>query len=139
MDLAPQLIFIPVLAHLFLVFGLYIKLGIEKSKAVKAGQVNRADAALDPSAWPESVLKVSNNINNQFQVPVLFYALALMIFVTDNTTSLIIVYMGLFVLTRYVHAYIHVTSNYVPYRLKAFTIGTVSLLVLSIWLFSVIL
>ena len=134
MNLDPQSIFLPVLAHLFLVFGLYIKLGIEKSKAVKAGQVDRSAAALDPRAWPESVLKISNSIDNQFQIPVIFYALTFMAFLTNKASSLVIICMGVFVFTRYIHAYIHVTSNYVPHRLKAFLVGALLLLSLSIWL-----
>ncbi len=139
MNLDPQLIFLPVLAHLFLIFGLYIKLGIEKSKAVKAGQVDRTIASLDTRAWPTSVIKVSNNIDNQFQIPMIFYALTFMAFMTNNATSVVIICMGIFVLTRYVHAYIHVTSNYVPHRFRAFTMGTLLLLALTIWLFIALL
>ena len=42
-----DLIFLPVLAHVVLIFMLYIYLGMVKSRAVKAGNVDRKDAALN--------------------------------------------------------------------------------------------
>jgi len=127
------LIFLPLLAHLLLVFALFIKLGIEKSKAVDARQVDRAAAALDKRAWPDAVMKVSNNIDNQFQVPMLFYALTFVAYLTQHTSALMIGLLGLFVVSRYVHAYIHITSNYVPHRFRAFLAGILLLLALTVW------
>ena len=71
-------IFWPVLAQVFLTLAMFIFLGARKARAVKAGQVNRKQAALDNRVWPEDVLKVANNIANQFEVPVLFYVPARM-------------------------------------------------------------
>jgi len=121
------------LAHVFLIFFLYIKLGVQKSAAVKAGFVDRSKAALDNRVWPENVLKVSNNIDNQFQIPMLFYALSFTLFLTNAVNLFVLVMMAVFVITRYVHSYIHVTSNYVPHRFKVFTLGTLLLLGIAIW------
>lgn len=129
-----ELIFLPVLAHIFLVFMLYIALGRVKTKAVKAGQVDRQVASLNPKAWPEYVLKVSNNLDNQFASPVLFYVLSMIYYVTNHINGILISIMGLYVLSRYLHTYVHITSNYVPHRYKLFVAGLLILLVLSIWL-----
>jgi hypothetical protein len=43
--------------------------------AVKAGEVRLKDIALDSSRWPERLRKLANNYQNQFELPVLFYAL----------------------------------------------------------------
>ena len=129
-----ELIFLPVLAHIFLVFMLYIALGKVKTKAVKAGKVDRQVASLNPKAWPEYVLKVSNNLDNQFASPILFYVLSMIYYVTDNLNGILISVMGLYVFSRYLHTYVHITSNYVPHRYKLFVAGLLILLVLSIWL-----
>lgn len=134
MTTEPSLIFIPLLFHVLLVFGLYIKLGMEKGKAVSAKRVDRAAAALDNRAWPEAVLKVSNNIDNQFQIPMLFYALTFVAYLTEQTNAVMITLLGVFVASRYIHAYIHINSNYVPYRFRAFTAGTLLLLGITLWL-----
>ena len=129
-----DLIFVPVLAHMVLIFMLYIYLGIVKSRAVKEGSVDRRKAALNSKAWPESVVKVSNNLANQFESPILFYMLSIIYAITNNVSGVIIMLMSLYVLSRHIHAYIHVTTNYVPYRFKCFLFGVVILLGLTLWL-----
>lgn len=129
-----DLIFLPVLAHVALVFMLYIYLGIVKSRAVKEGSVDRKKAALDPKAWPVSVVKVLNNLGNQFESPVIFYIISIIYYLTNNVDSFLISIMSIYVLTRYMHTYIHVTSNFVPHRFKLFLAGVLILLALMIWL-----
>lgn len=126
------MIFAPVFAHFILVFGLLIKLGMEKSRAVKAGEVDRAKAALDNKAWPESVVRVSNCIGNQFQLPVIFYTMTMIGFLSGQTGPSVVLLSFLFVISRYVHAYIHVSSNFVPYRFRAFLVGALILLLLTV-------
>ncbi len=55
-------VFWPVLAQIFLTLAMFIMLGVRKAKAVKAGKVNRQQAALDNRVWPEDVVNFSNNI-----------------------------------------------------------------------------
>jgi len=129
-----EYIFLPVLAHMLLTFILYIYLGNVKSRAVREGSVDRNAASLKPKAWPDFVLKVSNNLDNQFDSPILFYMLSVVYYLTGNVNSILLLIMVAYVFTRYIHAYIHVTSNYVPYRYKSFVIGLLALLVLTIWL-----
>jgi hypothetical protein len=129
-----DLIFLPVLAHVILVFMLYIYLGMVKSTAVKAGNVDRKDAALNANAWPKPVMKVINNLNNQFESPVIFYIISIIFYLTNNVDGILLSIMSLYVLTRYMHAYVHVTSNYVPYRFKLFLVGVLILLGLTLWL-----
>lgn len=128
-----QLIFIPVLLQMLLVFALFIRLGIVKSRAIKSGGVDRNKTALDTKAWPENVVKTSNNIANQFETPILFYILSLVIYLTQSTTSLVLGFTFTYVISRYLHAYIHVTSNTVPYRFKAFLFGVLILIGLTVW------
>jgi hypothetical protein len=53
-----------VLAQVSLTLMMFTILGKRKSKAVKAGEVNRQQAVLNNRVWPESVVKVSTNIAN---------------------------------------------------------------------------
>jgi len=129
-----DLIFLPVLAHILLIFMVYIYLGRVKTRAVKEGHVDRHKASLNPKAWPEYVVKVSNNLDNQFESPILFYMLSVIYYLTNHVNSMLVLIMGIYVLSRYMHAYVHVTSNYVPSRYKFFLIGLLTLLVLTLWL-----
>lgn len=113
----------PVLAQIFLTLIMLIMLGVRKAKAVDAGKVNRKQAALNNREWPEDVVKVSNNIANQFEVPVLFYILCLVLYSTDGVGLVAVVLAWLFTLSRFAHAYVHIGSNYVPIRLRLFLVG----------------
>jgi hypothetical protein len=129
-----DLIFLPVLAHILLIFMVYIYLGRVKTRAVKEGLVDRKEAALNPKVWPEYVVKVSNNLDNQFESPILFYMLSVIYYLTNNVNSILLLIMGIYALSRYMHAYVHMTSNYVPYRYKFFVTGLLLLLGLTLWL-----
>ena len=130
-------IFWPVLAQIFLTLIMFIMLGVRKAKAVKAGEVNRKQAALNNREWTEDVIKVSNNIANQFEVPVLFYVLCLVLYNINAVGMLAIVLAWLFTLSRYAHAYVHIGSNYVPMRLRLFLLGclvVIAMLILVAWI-----
>jgi hypothetical protein len=126
----------PVLAQVFLTLMMLIILGVRKTKAVKAGEVNRQQAALSNRVWPEDVIKVSNNIANQFEVPVLFYVLCLVLYSINAVDIVAVVLAWLFVLSRFAHAYVHLGSNYVPVRFRLFLVGClvmIAMLVLVVW------
>jgi|SRR5690554_633811 hypothetical protein len=125
-------IFWPLLAQVFLTLIMFIMLGVRKAAAVKAGKVNRQQAAIDNRVWPKDVVKVSNNIANQFEAPVLFYVLCLVLYSINASAIVAIVLAWLFVLSRYAHAWVHVGSNYVPMRLRLFLFGCVVLLAMLI-------
>ena len=134
-----NLIFLPALIQVFLTLGLYIYLARVKSEAVKLGQVNQARRALYDDAWPERVLQVNNCIRNQFEVPVLFYALIFIIWSVDAVSIYIQILAWLFVLSRILHALIHTGSNYVPSRRKVFSFGCLLLTALALFAGSSIL
>ena len=78
----------------------------------------------------------SNALANQFQLPVVFYALCLMLASINAVSTLALVLCWAYVVMRWVHAYVHVTSNYVPTRMRVFIGSSVVLLVLfglSVW------
>jgi hypothetical protein len=124
----------PLIVQISLTFWVFILLGIRKGKALKAGGVDRQKTALNNTAWPEDVVKVSNNIANQFQTPVLFYALCLAFMSINGVTQFVLGLASLYSLSRLIHAYVHVGSNYVPMRLRSFMIGILILMAMTITL-----
>lgn len=128
-------IFLPVLAQVFLTLAMYVLLAVRKGRALKEGAVDLRAAALDNKAWPEDVVKVSNNIANQFESPILFYVLCL-VFYGIGVDLLVLTLAWVYALSRYVHAYAHVGRNYVPVRLRIFQVGfaiLLAMLVLAAW------
>ncbi|MFA6444542.1 MAG: MAPEG family protein, partial [Sterolibacterium sp.] len=93
--------------------------------------VDTARRALHDDAWPESVMKINNNIRNQFELPILFYVLTIVLWQLKETGALAQSLAWLFVASRCVHAYIHTGSNYVPARRKVFMFGCVVVMAMA--------
>ncbi len=127
--MATHLIYWPVLAQLLLPILVLLLNGKRKSANVKSGQFDREKAAMDNEAWSRPVVLTSKNLANQFQLPVIFYVLCLILAGIGAVTIVTLVVAWVFVATRYVHAYVHVSNNYVPARLRAFLLGALSLFV----------
>lgn len=125
------LILLPVVVQIILTLVMFIFLAVRKAKAIKAGEADTRKTALNNDAWPDYVLKVSNNIRNQFQTPVLFYILVFAFLATNSVTLTVLVLACIYALSRIFHAYVHIGSNYVPLRLRLFLVGSFALFALT--------
>ena len=116
------------LAQVLLTVGVYLALLQRKRRAFAAGTVDRARQALHADAWPEPVQQVNNNLRNQFELPVLFYVLVLLVLQIGRPGIAAVVLAWLFVVLRLVHAWVHIGSNRVPLRRNVFALGVVAVL-----------
>ncbi|PKA40970.1 MAPEG family protein [Rhizobium sullae] len=125
--------FWPIIAHVALVYGLFILLSVRRRKAVQAGKARLSDYRENRSEPPESLF-VKNSIANQFELPVLFYVCCILLYITeaDNLAALVLAWS--FVALRYAHAFVHVTSNRMRFRSPLFAAGYVVLAVMWAWL-----
>lgn len=131
-------IFFPVLLQIGLTFWLYLYLAIAKSRAVKLGQVNEERRGLHDDAWPDRVLQINNCIRNQFELPVLFYLLIVILWCTQGITMPIHILAWSFVSIRIFHAVVHTGSNYVPLRRRLFMFGCVLLIAITLFAFNAV-
>lgn len=127
-----DLIFIPLLVNMLLTFYVYIRLLILKKRAVQSGDVDEQRRSLFQDAWPDYVLKTSNNIQNQFESPVLFYGLTFILWSANLVSPLTLGLCWFYVFTRIAHAYVHTGSNFIPLRKNIFAVGMLTLLALII-------
>lgn len=137
-DVNRDLIFVPVLAQIALTLAVYVVLIKAKVRAIRAGECDQARRPLYDDAFPEYVLKINNNLRNQFELPVLFYVLAFALWALDAVGILALSVASLFVASRILHAWIHCTSNIVAQRRRVFTVGwwlVVAMLALAAWEF----
>ncbi|MGJ9420040.1 MAPEG family protein [Massilia sp. CMS3.1] len=130
-----HLIFGPLLAQMLLTLGMFGLLAARKAQSVRLKKVDLKQAALDHSEWPAEVVKVSNNIANQFETPILFYIVCLALFQLNAVSAAVLMLAWLYVATRCVHGFVHVRSNLVPIRLRAFSAGLLILFVLMLVIF----
>ncbi|TGP27009.1 MULTISPECIES: MAPEG family protein [unclassified Mesorhizobium] len=125
-------IFWPMLAHVLLVYIVYLVMLKRRYLAVKSGEAKISQYKVR-STEPVLSVTVANNLINQFELPVLFHVLCLALFVTNGVNYLTLALMWLFVVTRYVHAWVHVTRNYMLHRSRAFYFAAGVLLIAWIW------
>jgi len=125
-----QAVLLPVFVQVALTFVLLYWQGYVRVGHTRRCEVKIRDIALRQANWPERATKIGNAFQNQFEIPVLFYVLVAYALLTRKADLVFVVLSWIFVLSRLVHAYIHTTSNRVSRRFFAYSVGTVTLLVM---------
>jgi hypothetical protein len=125
-----QAILLPLFVHVALVFALIFWTGHLRIGALRRKETRVDDIALGQPAWPPRALQAANCFNNQFQLPVLFYVLTGFVLVLHHADLVFVVLAWVFVLSRFAHAWVFVTSNRVPARFYLYLVGAVVLLVM---------
>ena len=126
-------IFLPMIAHVALVYGLYALLLRRRIAMVKAGKADIASFR-ELRDEPAESRMVRNNLANQFELPVLFHICCIAMFIAEADSEIANILAWLFVASRYVHAYVHVTSNRLRWRQRAFMAGYGLLGLMWLWL-----
>ncbi|KKC39713.1 hypothetical protein WH87_06085 [Devosia epidermidihirudinis] len=130
--LVTKLLILAVAAQVMLSIVLLLWLGRERVPRVMSGEIAAEDIAVDRTAYPLKARLLSNNFDNQFQLPVLFYVVALLALWSGGTNWVEVILAWLFVALRFGHTAIHVTTNRLDSRFAVFTAGLAVLGVL--WL-----
>ncbi len=123
-------VLLPVFVQVALTFFLLFRMGFLRVNAIRAGEARIKDIALGQSNWPEKPTQLANSYANQFQIPVLFIALAALALPLQKTDLLFVILSWVFIALRLAHAYVHITSNYVPHRFKIFVAGVMVLMLM---------
>ena len=120
-------------AALFLtVMGMFL-LGLRRRQAVMTGNA-KVSQFRENRDEPAESLFVRNALENQFELPLLFYAVCLALQASGAVGALTLGLAWVFAVSRYVHTFIHVTSNRIRYRQPAFTVGFLALIALWVLL-----
>jgi hypothetical protein len=123
-------VLLPLFVQVALTFGLLVWGGVMRVSVLRRGEVRVKDIALREPNWPPRLLQVQNAFLNQTEVPVLFYILTILAWLTRLADLVFVVMAWLFVLLRLAHAYVHVTDNTVARRGLLFITGTTVLMIM---------
>ena len=96
---------------------------IQKSK-LNPNQVTAAELA---RISPPAVSNPSDNLKNLFEIPTLFYAAMLYLYVTNKVDETYLIAAWVFVALRALHSAIHCTVNIVIVRFWLYCISTLAL------------
>jgi len=120
-------ILLPMFVQVALTFVLLFWTIFLRLRAVRRGEVDPHQIALRQPNWPPHVQQVSNAFHNAVEMPTLFYVVVLLGLMSKTLDVTVYVLMWMFVLSRVVHAVIHVTSNDLRHRTPMFLIGAIAL------------
>ena len=128
-----QTIFLPVLALAALTFAVLMFIPLRRFRAAFAGQVAPSDFALGESPKvPAHVALANRNYMNLLEIPLLFYAVCLAMFVTQTVDPLAVNLAWGYVALRLVHSVIHISYNNVIHRLSAFALS--NFVLVALWI-----
>jgi hypothetical protein len=128
-----QMVLLPVFVLVGLTFALLLWMATARIRALTGKEIRIKDIALGQPNWPERATQVGNSFSNQFELPVLFYILIALALPLRRADLVIVLLSWVFVVTRFAHAGIFVTSNNVQQRSLAWFAGV--LVLLAMWLY----
>lgn len=73
---------------------------------------------------PDALKKTTQHYDNLFEMPILFYVIVIVIFITDRVDVIQLVLAWSYFIFRVAHAYIHIGYNNVIHRKNAFLLST---------------
>ena len=128
-----QSVLLPVFVLIGLTFALLLGMAGARRRALVSKETKIRDIALGQSNWPTRATQIGNCFKNQFELPVLFYVLIAIALPIRHADLVIVMLSWVFVVTRFAHAGIFVTSNDLRQRSLAWFAGV--LVLFAMWLY----
>jgi len=125
-----QAILLPLFAEVILTFLLLFWLAPLRASDFSAGVATPDNVALREPNWSKRSLQVAYSFSNQFELPVLFYVLTILEFVTHLAGVVFVVLAWVFVLFRCLQAFVHVTNNNIRIRGAFFGVSAIALAIM---------
>src|SRR4051795_12970572 len=122
-----RMVLLPVFVLVGLAFALLLGMATMRTRALTGGETRMKDVALGEPNWPTRVTQIGNCFSNQFEMPLLFYILIALALPLRHADFVIVLLSWVFVVTRFAHAGIFVTSNDVRVRSLAWFSGVLVL------------
>ncbi|WP_309729116.1 MAPEG family protein [Chamaesiphon sp. OTE_75_metabat_556] len=128
-------IFSPFFATIFLTLIVWVYMYIRRIRFITGRKISPKDLAV-PGALaqlsPPSVSNPAANLQNLFEIPIIFYALVLYLFVTQQVDPIYVNAAWIFVVFRVLHSAVHCTFNLVILRFYLYLFST-----LAVWFIAI--
>jgi hypothetical protein len=126
-------ILLPILALAMWTMLVLLMIPFRRIGAARKREVRTEDFKYGESSTVPGYVSLPNrNYMNLLELPVLFYALCLMLYASKTSTPVIIGLAWLYVALRIVHSVIHLSYNHVIHRLLVFAVSNFVLLAILI-------
>ena len=121
-----QEIFGPVLATMLLTIVVWVYMYAKRIPFINS--LNLEPAEVTPTVLaersPPAVSNPSDNLKNLFEVPILFYAISILLFVTGSVDQAYVIAGWAFFVLRALHSAIHCTINIVILRFVVYVLAS---------------
>jgi len=107
-----------------------LRMGVLRNNDLRSGAVKSADIALREPNWPKYTTQTAYSFSNQFELPVLFYVLTILEWVTRHAGYVFVVLAWIFVICRILQAYVHITTNNTRFRRAYYSVGALVLMIM---------
>jgi hypothetical protein len=124
-------IFGPVFATVCLTFVVWVYMYVRRIRFITSSGLTPVDLAVPgklAEVSPAAVSNPSDNFKNLFEMPVIFYVLAIVLFVTSQVDATYVWAGWVFFAFRVLHSAMHCTINVVIVRFYLYLIST-----LAVW------
>jgi len=128
-----QMVLLPVFVLVGLTFALLLWMAGARRQALVDGEAKVRDVVLGQPNWPTRATQIGNSFSNQFELPVLLYILIALALPLRHADLVIVLLSWVFVVTRFAHAGIFVTSNDLKRRSLAWFAGV--LVLFAMWIY----
>ena len=126
----PIAIFGPFFATMLLTLVVWVYMYVRRIRFIVASRLTPEQLAVPGAlaqASPAAVSNPSDNLKNLFEIPVLFYALSLYLFATDQVDGVYVTAGWVFAAFRVLHSAMHCTLNIVLVRFWLYAVSTIAL------------
>lgn len=128
--MSTQAILLPLFVEVVLTFVLLFWMAALRQVDFKSGIARQDNVALREPNWSRRTLQVGYSYANQLELPILFYVLTILEYITHNAGLVFVIMAWIFVVFRCLQALVHVTSNNLYLRGPFFGIAAVVLAIM---------
>ncbi|WP_371398369.1 MAPEG family protein [Fretibacter rubidus] len=123
-------IFAPMVIQMIMMILIAFWLVWARVGSVMLKKVDMRDVA--KNGWQGWMKNAGDNFDNQYQLPLLFFAVCFLLYITKSVTDVSVLLAWGFVASRIAHAAVHLTVNHIMTRFIFFLIGALALTALVV-------
>jgi len=128
--------FWPMVAQVVLTATVWVRMYVVRIAELREKRIHPQKIATSQTKGLLQNTQAADNFVNLFEVPVLFYAVCLVIGATGIESLLLLVLAWMYVALRAMHSFIQVTYNKVMHRFQVYVAST--LVVFALWIITAV-
>ena len=122
----------PLFAMALLAFFVALRMLLLRVKYVRSRKLSVGYFRLNEGGEvPNDLARATQHYDNMFEMPVLFYLIVVVLFITSSVDLLLVILAWSYFGFRIAHAYVHMTYNNVIHRKNVFLLG--AFVLYSMW------